>query len=535
MSMQSLTTASNGVPLQASKTGLRGWILIVGISLAALAEAVASTALSTGRLDMIGDTHATPDEFAWLDVAFVSAKFTGFAMTPWLINRLSGTVTLRATTGLLTLFCGLAALTANIDLLTAIRVLQGFAGGVLLVCGQTVLFQSFHPHRQPIVQSFFATGAVVAPATFVPLTSGWIIDSWSWNWIFLTALAVGLVALAFIVAGGRLKSGEASSRQLDWPGLTLLTVSAVALTYVLSQGSRWNWLEDSRIAVLATVGTVALAIFALSLFGSHKDKLIDLSVFRHQDFAFAFTVSFVAGFALNGSAYIIPSFAVSVLGMTATEAGWLLVPSGFLFIATLLVVAMLLRFTGLPPIATVPFGVVTFMTAMWMLSQSNGLSGAPDMSLAILLRGVGLGLLFLSLTLVALAGLPQATLVYGVALFNVGRLAGGQIGVASLQTLIDHQTAQNLSVLATNITNGRPAVTDRLVQIGNLLTAKGVETASTQKAAINLLGRQVATQATVISYDTAFLAIAMLFLAAAPVLIAYKIVLGRFAKHSTPS
>jgi len=133
--------------------------------------------------------------------------------------------------------------------------------------------------------------------------------------------------------------------------------------------------------------------------------------------------------------------------------------------------------------------------------------------------------LFLSLTLIAL----------GVALFNVGRLAGGQIGVASLQRLIDHQTAQNLSVLAANITNGRPAVIDRLAQIGNLLTAKGVETASTQKAAINLLGRQVAAQATVISYDTSFLAIAMLFVAAAPVLIACKIVLGKLAKHSTTS
>ncbi len=533
MSMPSLTTASNGVPLQAAKIGLRGWILIVGIGLAALAEAVASTALSTGRLDMIGDTHATPDEFAWLDVAFVSAKFTGFAMTPWLVNRLSGAVTLRATTGLLALFCGLAALTPHVDLLTAIRVLQGFAGGVLLVCGQTVLFQSFHPYRQPVVQSFFAMGAVVAPAAFVPLTSGWIIDSWSWNWIFLTALAAGVVALALIVAAGQLKEADAASGGLDWPCLTLLIVSAVALTYVLNQGSRWNWLEESRIVVLASVGTAALAMVVLSLFGSHKDKLIDLSVFRHQDFAFAFLVSFVAGFALNGSAYIIPSFAVSVLGMTATEAGWLLLPSGFLFIAALFLVALLLRFTGLPPIATVPFGVLIFMAAMWMLSQSNGQSGAPDMSLAILLRGVGLGLLFLSLTLIALAGLPQATLVFGVALFNVGRLAGGQIGVASLQTLIDHQTAQNLSVLAATITNGRPAVIDRIAQIGNLL--RGVETASTQKVAINLLGRQIATQAIVISYETAFLAIAMLFVAAAPVLIAYKIVLGQFAKHSTPA
>jgi DHA2 family multidrug resistance protein len=532
MAMPSLTIADKEVPLQPAKIGVRGWILIVGISLAALAEAVASTALSTGRLDMIGDTHATPDEFAWLDVAFVAAKFTGFAMTPWLISRLSGTTTLRAVTGLLALFCGLAALTSDVDLLVAIRVLQGSVGGVLLVCGQTVLFQSFHPHRQPLVQSFFAIGAVVAPAAFVPLMSGWIIDSWSWNWIFLTALAAGLVALASIVAGGQLKSVEGVSGGLDWPGLTLLTVSAVAFTYVLSLGSRWNWFEESRIVVLAVVGTAALTMFILSLFGRHNDRLIDLSVFRHQDFAFAFLVSFVAGFALTGSAYIIPSFAVSVLGMTATEAGWLLLPSGLLFVAALFLVAMLLRFTRLPPIATVPFGVVIFMTAMWMLSQSNGQSGASDMNLAILLRGIGLGLLFLSLTLIALAGLPQATLVYGVALFNIGRLAGGQIGVASLQTLIDHQTAQNLAVLAANITSGRPAVIDRLAQIGNLLAAKGVEMASAPKAAMNLLGRQVTMQATVISYETAFLAIALLFVAASPVLIAYKIALGRIAKRS---
>lgn len=531
MAMPSAMTVE--VPLQSAKAGARGWILIAGISLAALAEAVAGTALATGRLDMIGDTHATPDEFAWLDVAYVAAKFTGFAMTPWLMSRLSGTVTLRAAAGLLALFCGLAALTTDVDFLTALRVLQGFAGGVLLVCGQTVLFQSFPPHRQPVIQSFFAIGAVVAPAAFVPLMSGWIIDSWSWNWIFLSALAAGLVALAFIVVGGELNGVEAASGNLDWPGLTFLIVSAVALTYVLNQGSRWNWFGEGRIAVLASVGATALAIFVLSLFGGHKDKLIELSVFRHQDFAFAFLVSFVAGFALNGSAYIIPSFAVSVLGMTATDAGWLLLPSGFVFTATLFLVAALLRFTRLPPIATVPFGVVTFMTAMWMLSHANGQSGAPDMSLAILLRGIGLGLLFLSLTLIALVGLPRATLVYGVALFNAGRLAGGQIGVASLQTLIDHQAAQNLAVLGANITSGHPAVIDRLAQTGSLLSAKGMETTAVPKAAISLLARQVATQAAVISYETAFLAITLFFVAAIPVLIAYKIVLGRIARHST--
>lgn len=525
--------AANGEQsLQQAGMGLRGWILIAGISVAALAEAIAGTAVSTGRLDMIGDIHATPDELAWLDIGYTAAKLIAFAITPWLISALSGTVAVRAATGLLALGCGLAASTVDANLLTALRLLQGFTGGVLIVSGQTALLQLFHQRKQPLIQSLFAIGAVVAPATFVPLISGWMIDNWSWNWVFLTAFATALLALALVIAGGELRGVVASSGGLDWPGLTLFAASAVALTYVLSQGSRWNWFDDGRIAVLTCVGVVALVLFVLSLFGRHEDKLIALSVFRDPDFAFAFPISFVAGFALSGSAYVIPAFAVSVLGMTATQAGWLLLPSGFLFIASLLLVAWLISLRSLPPIATVPFGILIFMTAMWMLSRSNGESGAPDMSLAIQLRGIGLGLLFLSLTLIALTNLPRSTLVYGVALFNIGRLAGGQIGIASLQTLIDHQTARNLAVLGANLTNGRTAVIDRLAQIGSLLAAKGVEPGSVTKAAINLLGRQVATQATVISFETAFLAIALLFVAAAPLLVAYKIMLGRLSRHS---
>ncbi|MEI1248494.1 MFS transporter [Rhizobium aouanii] len=510
---------------------LRGWILIAGISMAALAEAVASTAISTGRIDLIGDIHATPDEFLWLDVGYTAAKFTGFAISAWLINVLSGTVVLRFATGVLAIGCGLAALTQDAGFLTALRLLQGLAGGVLLVCGQTALFQLFDRQRQPLIQSLFATGAVVAPACFVPLMSGWIVDNWSWNWIFLTGFASGLVGLALAVAGGELNRMEAPDRGFDWPGLVLLAAAVTALTYVLNQGSRWNWFDETRIILLAAFGTAALVVFVISLFGTHKDKLIDLSVFRDQDFAFAFAVSFVAGFALTGSAYVIPSFAVSLLGMTATEAGWLLLPSGFLFIATLLLVALLIRVGRLPPIATVPFGILTFMAAMWMLSQSNAESGAADMNLAILLRGAGLGMLFLSLTLIALSGLPRAFLVYGVALFNIGRLAGGQIGIGSLQTLIDRETAQNLAVLGANLNNGHPAVISRLAQINGLLAAKGVEPGGIPKAAMSMLGRQLSNQAAVISFETAFFTIALLFVVAAPILIAYKIILGKIGGH----
>ncbi|MEN1480190.1 MFS transporter, partial [Pseudomonas aeruginosa] len=104
------------------------------------------------------------------------------------------------------------------------------------------------------------------------------------------------------------------------------------------------------------------------------------------NFSFAFIVSFVAGAALFGSAYLIPAFALSVLGFTPTDGGLLLLPSGALFIGALLVAAYLMQVRGVAPFATVPFGILMIMVAMWMLSGSTLESGADDMMAAVLLR-----------------------------------------------------------------------------------------------------------------------------------------------------
>jgi len=525
------TTVPDGSPVRA-RSSLRSAALIVGISVAALAEAIASTAISTGRLDMIGDTHATPDEFAWLDIGFTASKLIAFLLTPWLMGRLSETTTLRVATGLLALACGVAVLTDDLHLLIAIRMAQGFAGGLLLVSGQAALFRSFPAGTQPLIQAVFAIGAVVAPACFVPLLSGWMIDSWFWGWIFLTAFATAATGLCLILAGGELGGVGFPGRKLDWAGLASFAMAATALTYVLTQGSRWNWFEEAHIVIVLILGVSALGAFLLTQRGPSRDRLVDRSIFGDEGFAFAFLVSFVAGVALSGSAYIIPSFAVSILGMTATDAGLLLFPSGLLFVATIFLVGWLIGARGMPPFATVPFGILAFIVSMWTLSRANGESGTDDMIGAVHLRGIGLGLLFLSLTLVALSGLPARTVAFGVALFDMGRLVGGQIGVGALQTLIDRQTRQNFSVLAANVNDGSPALTARLSQLGSLVAAKGIEAGLTARAALSLLARQVTTQAAVIAFETAFLAIVLVFVVAAPLLVLFKILLGKIAKRA---
>ncbi|RUV32724.1 MULTISPECIES: MFS transporter [unclassified Mesorhizobium] len=511
-----------------------GALLVAGIILATLTEAIASTVLSLGRGDIIGDTYATPDEFAWLDVGYTAPKLIGFMAAAWLMNRMNPRSLIVSSALVMGTACAIAAITARLDLLVLLRVMQGFSGGILLVAGQAIIFLAYRRRHQPILQALFAIGSVVAPATIAPALQGWLLDSQSWLWIFFSVVPVSLAAAGFLLLADCPAPVKVARQPFDWIGFSLVFTTLFCFTYVFSQGSRWDWFEEPRIRWLTVIGTAALLAFIGQQAMAKGQGLLDFTLFQSEDFSFAFIVSFVAGAALFGSALLIPSFAVSVLAFTPTDAGLLLLPSGVLFIGALLTAAFLMQIRRIPPIATVPLGILMIMVAMWMLSGSTIESGADDMMPAILLRGLGLGFLFLSITLIAFTKLNDQNLASGIGLFNTGRQLGGLVGVAWLQTLIENNVAANVAVLGANVTAGIPAVSERLATTTTMLAAKGTDPVAAGRAATSLLGRAVAGQSTVIAFDTAFNAVALLFVVAAPVLVTIKIGLARYTrKHQS--
>jgi len=510
-----------------------GVLLITGIVLATLTEAIASTVLALGRSDILGDTYATPDEFAWLDVGYTAFKLIGFMTASWLLSRWQPRSVVVGATLAMGLACAVAALTARLDLLVVLRIVQGFAGGTLLVGGQAILFGAFARAHQPVLQALFAMGAVVASATLAPALQGWLIDSRSWVWIFFCVVPMALAASGLLLVADAPQAARNAQRPFDLVGFVLMAVTLLCFTYVLSQGSRWDWFEAPRILWLTLIGSAALLAFIGHQVLAKGVGLLDFSLFQSSDFSFALIVSFVAGAALFGSAYLIPAFALSVLGFRPTDAGLLLLPSGGCFIVALLIAAWLMQARRVAPFATVPFGILMIMVAMWMLSGSTSESGAVDMMGAVLLRGFGLGFLFLSITLIAFSDLNRRNLASGIGLFNTGRQLGGLMGVAALQTLIEHKLAASAVILGSHVTPGAEAVIERLSTLSTVLAGKGMDAVAAGRAATSLLGRALTGQATVIAFDSAFLAVTLLFAVAAPMLVAIKIGFARHGKTRT--
>lgn len=510
-------------------------LLLVGIAACACMDSINGTALSVAALQVKGGTGSSPDAFAWANTVYVAARFYAFALSPWLYLRFGSRRTVVFSAAALLVSSALGGLTTSLHALVAVRALQGLSGAAFLISGQAALFERFVPRAQGLAQAVLALATVVVPNALAPALQGWLADRLAWPWIFYVGLPIGTVGLwALGMASSALSEAR---RKAGADPLSLLALAAAlpALVFVLQEGTRWNWFEAQRVAAASLVAGFGLTIFLWRQFeGQGGPALLEHGVFRDPDFSFGFIVSFVAGFALFGSAFLIPRFAVGVLGFTATDTGLLLLPSAACIAIGLFVVGGLISARDVSPLAFVPFGIGLLMWAMWMLSRSTGTISFGDLGPPLLLRGLGVGLLFLSLTMFTLGHLRGRAIVHGVALFNIGRQLGGVIGVGCLQTLLADRKALDGQVLLEHLSRFSPLFAATQAHIGALLGAGGLGPVAGSLAALPVIRHMVQSQVAVLSFNEAFLAVALLFLIAAPVLVAIKIVLQRSLGERDP-
>lgn len=505
-------------------------IALGALTAAAMIDGLNAIIFDIAGHDMAGSVSASPDEAAWLNLAYFMAKVCGLPITALLLAWL-GTRRLLQCALVMVMVASLGCWSGRgLAFLILCRALQGFGGAAIIAGGQSWLFGQFAHRRQGLVQAIFALGAIMVPTTAAPAIAGVITDAESWNTALLLNLPVGLAVLA-VLPLFTLRRALCAVRP-DWIGLALICVGLPSLVYVLVEGNRWEWFEDRWIAGLSFIAAAALVGFVFwQRSASNRSPLIDLRIFKHEEFAFGFAVSFVAGFALFGSAFLIPAFTLEVLRFPARDAGLILLPSALTVGLGLLTSGSVIQFLRAPPVAMVPLGIAIFMTAMWLLSGSNPESSYADLVPALLLRGLGMGLLFIAVTIICLGDLTGAEIPHGVGLFNLGRQMGGLIGIAFLATFLEHHVALSRTAIVSNLGQGGPVVTRALQGAEQGFANSGLGPEQATSAAVAALDGMVTGQAAVIAFNQAFLSLALLFVVAIPCLLAIKVSLALVSRR----
>ena len=513
-------------PFEAAEDKYRyKYLIAIAVTLAAVLELVDTSIVNVAIPHMMGNLGATLDEISWVSTGYIIANVVVIPISGWLSGYFGRK---RYFTGSILLFvaasffCGSAH---SLGLLVFWRVVQGIGGGALLSTAQATLFEAFPPHEIGIGQAMFGVGVMVGP-TIGPTLGGWIVDNYDWPWIFYINIPLGILAAIMTMAYVKNAEHQERTETIDYQGILLLTLCVGSLQWMLERGERYDWFESRFVMTLAVVSAVS---FVLLLWRelTAKEPVINFRVLKSRQLAAGVSIAAALGFALYGSIFVLPIFLQGLHGLTANQTGLVILPGA-------LAAAFTMAFVGrnanrLDARATVSVGAVLFFGSMWLLSRMTLGSGPDETFWPLILRGVGLGLIFVPLTNASMAELKVRELAQGTGMFNLTRQLGGSLGIAIMATLLTRFTTHTKQLLNEHVTTMDPLSLGRLDQLTRGFVARGMDATLAHQQALTLLDRQIGAQASVLAFSKLYLLSGAVLLGSLVLLFLFRTGKGRGA------
>src|SRR3984885_3497628 len=285
--------------------GPRRIIITVTAVFCALLEIIDTTIVNVALNDMRGNLGATLSEISWVITAYSLANVIVVPMTSWLSQQFGRRNYFAASVILFTVCSFLCGNATNIWELVAFRFLQGMGGGALLVTSQTIITESWPPEKRAMAQAIYVLGVIVGPTLGPPL-GGFIVDNYTWPFIFFINIPVGIIATLLTLQYVRSPKYEQkrAASEIDWLGIFLLTVGISSLQYILEKGQEDDWFNSKLIITLCITAFLGLYLFIWRQLET-KFPVVNLRVLKNGNLRMGVILSFIMGFGTFGSTFVI--------------------------------------------------------------------------------------------------------------------------------------------------------------------------------------------------------------------------------------
>lgn len=502
--------------------GFRRVIITITAVMCALLEIVDTTIVNVALTNMRGSLGATLTDVAWVITAYAIANVIVIPMTSWLSQQFGRRNYFAVSIIIFTTASFLCGNATNIWELVAFRFIQGLGGGALLVTAQTIITESYPAAKRGMAQAIYGMGVIVGPTLGPPL-GGYIVDHASWPFIFYINIPIGIIATILTLTFVRSpKYGEKlKANQVDWWGILFLIAFIGSLQFVLEHGQQDDWFNDDLIVTLSVVSVIGLLAFIWRQM-TYQFPIVNLSVLKDSNLRIGILMSFIMGFGLYGSTLVIPIYTQSILGWTATDAGLLLIPGS-------ITTAFMMPFIGKMIQRGVPQGYMVaggffifFLFTFWMHNVMTPDTGVEHLYWPLILRGIGLGLLFVPITTLSLSTLKGRNIGEGAAFTGMMRQLGGSFGIAIITTYITRLTQKHRVDLIPHLDRTRLEIQQRVIALQRGFMSKGIAENEALKKAHQVLEYSVLKQSTVMSYMDIFMYLGILFLCCIPVILLIK-------------
>jgi EmrB/QacA subfamily drug resistance transporter len=428
-----------------------------GLLLALLVSALDQTVVGTAEPRIIANLSGF-DRYPWVATAYmlsmtvsvpIFAKLSDIYGRKWFF--LGGLITFV----LASAFCGASGqLPLPIDgmnQLILFRGIQGIGAGVLFGLTFTIVGDIFSPIERGKYQGIFAAVWGLA-SIFGPTLGGYLTDHYSWRSVFYVNLPVGLIAAVAIWLEFPSFRPQGVRRKVDFAGVSTLTLCLVPLLLAFTWVTDYGW-TSTRVESLLVFSTVMLAVF---LYAETKasEPVIPLALFRNPIIAICSVAAFVLGMGMFGIIIYLPLFMQGVMGVSATQSGSLLTPLMMAAVVGAVAAGQFTSRTGrYKPLALA--GSILIALSMLLFARMGGDTLRAEVVRAMVLAGLGLGLIQPVYTLAVQNAAPREHMGAATASTQFFRSIGSTMGVAIfgsvLLTIYKHD-------FGSGVPHGTPAI-----------------------------------------------------------------------------
>jgi len=521
--------------------GINPWFIAVTVTIAAFMELLDTSIANVALPHIGGGLGHSYDEVTWILTTYLVANAVVLPMSAWL-SRLMGRKNYYLLCVLLftvsSLLCGLAP---SLGLMLFFRVLQGIGGGGLAPVAQAILVDTFPPAKRATAFALFTVVIVTAPA-IGPVLGGWITDSYNWRWIFFINVPVGLLALylsnKFIhdphtFTTERTLAHAQGRMSVDGVGIVLIALASAALEVSLDRGQIEDWFASNFIVAMlaiALVGWIGTVLWELHV----RDPIIDVRLLSNRNFAIGSVLFFVLGISLFGTTTLIPQMLQSLYGYRAIDAGLVLGPGALVITLLSPVCAQLLQRHIVSAKVLALLSLSFIGLSMFVYSNMNLDTNGSHYAWERAIQGVGYGLFFVPVNIIAYSHLRPDQNNKASSLTNLFRNWGGSFGIAFATTAVERRENLHQMNLGSHLGSSPQSLQQSAQSMVERLMQHGLTSADAGPAALGLLHQQLIRQSTFLAFMDCFRVIGWLTFAMIPLVLMlrkFKVGVGAPAGH----
>lgn len=434
---------------------LAGFNLLIGavaLSLCTFMQVLDFSIANVSIPYIAGDLGVSNENGTWVITMFAVGNAIALPLTGWVTSRFGSTRMMLLSVIFFTLFSWLCGFSKSLEMLVAMRFLQGLAAGPLIPLSQSLLLMTFPKEKKNFALALWNMVAVVGPVAG-PILGGWITYDYDWPWIFYINIPIGILCTFIIWKLYRSRETRSVKSKIDWLGIFLLAVGITALQILLDKGQQYDWWRSNLIRMLTVISIVSLTFLVIWEL-TEKTPILDLTLFKDRNFALGTTLTALSYMLLFGVLVISPLWLQTNMEYTSIWAGFAVSTIGIVPFCTVLIVAKLMGVVRLKYL--IAFSFFVYGAALFYFTTFTSEVSFRVIALSRLYFGIGICTWLAPLTAISFAYIPNSKLAMGQGIFHFFRIFMGGVGTSIFVTMWQRRATHHHSNLVDTINPYNP-------------------------------------------------------------------------------